>query len=492
MSLFESEKFSLSDISSQLSGNGLTASRAAWLLCFLPPKTWRFKEEHDMLLNGVKQAGTSPLPCAEPSNTSKPRKDSRQEAWIVHPSHDSLFSNHSPTKPKIFTDYEFAREALRAANCLLSENLEESDFLLTVSHISNFYSLPMHLKLCQFPYEGGLVRKDLLPLTVRRYCCSDNGADPIWWLPCFDLTTEFHLFLNCVLNRSKYESSLSSNLWIVKPAQGTRGLGHHILAPQTKKPLASEVSLSSDDDFETLLYGSEAYSMLNEAAQVTELFPTELLPQPFIKISIPDYNQHVVTTDKIVQLLVHKPLLVTGRKFDIRLYVFVRSFVPFEAYMHTLFYARLANKLYNVKEIVDQEVVLTVSAYNEDMDIANKQTRMTSEDLKSQLIQENPSLDYDAMILTMQDMVKDLFSSVATSIGEWPQCSAYYGVDAIFDHHCDLRPQAKLIEVNFMGDWKGVKGICRDEDQFNEWVNDLVTCLATRDDMQSNPRLIKL
>ena len=34
--------------------------------------------------------------------------------------------------------------------------------------------------------------------------------------------------------------------------------------------------------------------------------------------------------DHIIQLLVEKPLLVKGRKFDLRLFVFVRSFVPFE------------------------------------------------------------------------------------------------------------------------------------------------------------------
>ena len=86
--------------------------------------------------------------------------------------------------------------------------------------------------------------------------------------------------------------------------------------------------------------------------------------------------------EKVAQLFVTHPLLVHGRKFDIRVYVFVRSFQvnvlyeyackitqrrfntlsntpsyislsilkkqPFEAYMHTLHYARLANKPYHL------------------------------------------------------------------------------------------------------------------------------------------------
>ena len=54
-----------------------------------------------------------------------------------------------------------------------------------------------------------------------------------------------------------------------------------------------------------------------------------------------------------------RPLTVLGgRKYDLR--VFVRSFVPFEAYMHSLVYARVSNKVYSLS---DFEVFLTVTSY---------------------------------------------------------------------------------------------------------------------------------
>ena len=69
-----------------------------------------------------------------------------------------------------------------------------TDFLLVTAHITDFLSLSLAQRVCQFPYEGGLVRKDLLLLTVPRHCQGSTGGSPEWWLPCFDMSTQFHLF----------------------------------------------------------------------------------------------------------------------------------------------------------------------------------------------------------------------------------------------------------------------------------------------------------
>lgn len=102
--------------------------------------------------------------------------------------------------------------------------------------------------------------------------------------------------------------------------------------------------------------------------------------------------------------------------------------------------------------------MLTVNAYNDDEEIANKQTRIFREDLKRELIEENPDLDHPAMMKGLEDMMRELFGGLAPSIGSWPASSAYYAVDVIFDANESSRspqgsfiPQAKLLEVNFMG-----------------------------------------
>jgi hypothetical protein len=95
----------------------------------------------------------------------------------------------------IFTNYPLVEPIVNIPELIrFVDSPEEADFLLLFENISNFLSIPLHQRVNQFPYEGGLVRKDLLPLTVRKHCFSPGGIAPRWWLPCFDLSTEFHIF----------------------------------------------------------------------------------------------------------------------------------------------------------------------------------------------------------------------------------------------------------------------------------------------------------
>jgi hypothetical protein len=80
---------------------------------------------------------------------------------------------------------------------------DNADYLFLTNQIKDFYSIPVHQRVNQFPYESALIRKDILPLTVREYSFSQSNNDgllnyensiPSWWLPCYDLSTEFHLF----------------------------------------------------------------------------------------------------------------------------------------------------------------------------------------------------------------------------------------------------------------------------------------------------------
>jgi hypothetical protein len=42
-------------------------------------------------------------------------------------------------------------------------------------------------------------------------------------------------------------------------------------------------------------------------------------------------------------------------------------------------------------------------------------------------------------------------------------------------------PQPKLIEVNFMGDWKGAKAAAESEEEYLQWAQDLIQCLSRTD-----------
>lgn len=178
--------------------------------------------------------------------------------------------------------------------------------------------------------------------------------------------------------------------------------------------------------------------------------------------------------------------------------------------MHTLYYARLANKPYDMSQLQDREVALTVSAYDEDQSIADKQQRLVNVDLQAALERDHPGIDYEAMVRDMRTLLSELFRGAATSIGQWPQSSAYYSVDVIFDNDAQydsaqaqgvvddkkasyiFTPVPKLVEVNFMGDWHGVEAAVRQPGDFHQWTTDLITVLATTQDVTGNERLVPL
>jgi hypothetical protein len=173
------------------------------------------------------------------------------------------------------------------------------------------------------------------------------ASAPAWWLPCFDLTTEFHLFaaehkrLSSTTVENAHTEEVNFPGWIMKPAQGTRGKGHRIVTAAGR---------------EGLLQAAVA------APQLPRRTWTRDNGGGGDAAGDDDDDDYQVEKDKVAQQLVIKPLLVQQRKFDMRVFVFVRSFVPFEAYMHELVYARLANKEYVATDdaLQDSEVSITV------------------------------------------------------------------------------------------------------------------------------------
>ena len=228
----------------------------------------------------------------------------------------------------------------------------------------------------------------------------------------------------------------------------------------------------------------------------------------------------------------------------------------YTAYMHQLFYARLANFKYDTAALErDPEVALTVSAYNDDAEIAGRQGRLSRSQLRRALEQEYtaliqrgecvsdspdmstipPSFPWAKLVDDIQTLCTELFAQSAPSIGSWPRSSAYYSLDIMVDaSHAPYKYTPKLIEVNFNGDWDGVNRACELDRQdalllqqqqgdsqqkadeyhtsrstdwtyaeyttspseprfaFQDWIEDVMTVLGTAAALDSNPRLIRL
>ena len=223
-------------------GKSLTLSLAAYLLSLFPDEDDFITEgEFAMLQQGLAGVDVNALPCVQCTTRKDPRND-------------DLFFAADDAATTIFTDYDYAHEMIQQLSMSTSsvskfsctEDPEKASFWLKTAHTSDFLSIPSHIRVSSFPYEGGFVRKDLLPLTIRRHCYHHESSylkltdgtintqlshAPSWWLPCFDLSTEFHLF------REEYERRKhhgETNSWILKPSQGTRaqviplGSSHYI------------------------------------------------------------------------------------------------------------------------------------------------------------------------------------------------------------------------------------------------------------------------
>lgn len=440
-----------------LQERSLTLSLACWLSLY-PEYYWNDDNEYQYIKSQVE----SIIPCYDDikeDNNWLPNNN----AFILPKATTNTTTTRIDTRLpinikdnnniKIYTDYDVIKNEVidyLSSNITIVDNEDDADFLFLTRHVKEF--LKINKILNQFPYEGGIVSKDLLPLTVRGYCYKydSNGQQsipPKWWLPCYDLSTEFHFLSVEYKRREKYGLS---NKWIIKPAQGTRGLGHIIV-----------------DDKAGLIGIANAAPLLKS-------------------FDNPNSETNNTTTDRIAQLLVEKPLLVNGYKFDLRVFVVVRSFIPFDAYVHNLFYARLANKVYDVTKVKDNEVMLTVNCYSEDEDIANKQQRLTRNNLKIALENEyKDSLNWEQdSIESMYTLLTEFFGGVARSIGSWPNSRAYYAVDIIFDHSDEI-PMPYLVECNFMGDWHGMQNAFEPDD-YHQWVNDILLSLASKDELDSS------
>lgn len=159
-----------------------------------------------------------------------------------------------------------------------------------------------------------------------------------------------------------------------------------------------------------------------------------------------------------------------------------------------------------MSQLADPQVSITVSAYSEDQSIAELQDRLFYDDLQVALEEEHTGIDCEGMVQQTHTMLRELFRGAASSIGEWPQSSAYYSIDVIFDnaaqHSSNDRdvqsvgeafvPVPKLVEVNFMGDWHGLEAAVHHRSQYEQWAADLITVLATKQDVGDNDRLIAL
>lgn len=170
-----------------------------------------------------------------------------------------------------------------------------------------------------FPNHYELTRKDLLAKNVKRYqrAARKRGIDITGpahnFLPVtYVLPQDYALFVE------EFRRS-STPTWIMKPASKAQGKG---------------------------------IFLINKLSQVKKWANSGAAVAPALRGTMENY---------VISRYIDNPLLIGGKKFDLRLYVVVTSYSPLKAYMSSLGFARFCSEKYSteVAELENMFVHLT-------------------------------------------------------------------------------------------------------------------------------------
>ncbi|XP_054719711.1 polyglutamylase complex subunit TTLL1-like isoform X2 [Uloborus diversus] len=160
------------------------------------------------------------------------------------------------------------------------------------------------------------------------------------------------------------------------------------------------------------------------------------------------FNPAVVKESYVISRYIDKPLLIGGRKFDLRIYVLVTSFRPLKAYIYRLGFCRFCHVKYsgNIKELDNMFVHLTNVSIQKQADEYNSVHggKWTIQNLQLYLEGTRGKEVTDKLFDNIRWLIMHSLKSVASVMVSDRHCFECYGYDIIISD--DLKPW--LIEVN--------------------------------------------
>lgn len=159
----------------------------------------------------------------------------------------------------------------------------------------------------------------------------------------------------------------------------------------------------------------------------------------------PDPNKEIPET-YVVQRYIENPYLIGGRKFDIRVYVLVTSYIPLKVWLYRGGFARFSNTRFSLDSIDDTYVHLTNVAVQKtapDYD-PEKGCKWSTQQLRKYLVAKHGMEAVEKMFRLMDDIFIKTLQSVQKIIINDKRCFEMYGYDILLDN--DLKPW--LIEIN--------------------------------------------
>eukprot|EP00906_Rhabdomonas_costata_P006437 RCo009415 len=288
-------------------------------------------------------------------------------------------------------------------------------FWASVTSVRQLFSAEGGIRLSEtqivnhFPNHFELTRKDLMSRNIKRYrrdCEKDSsrayltadGESIVDFVPMtYSLPLDFNIFLE------EYKRDPGS-LWIIKPSARSQGKGIFIVTKlgQIKK------------------WAKEKW----QAADT------------------PSKEQFVISK------YVEQPLLIGGKKFDLRLYVLVTCFRPLRAYLHSEGFARFCSVNYNTDagDLDNLFVHLTnVAVQKRGEDYNDKHGGKWHWNNLRLYVESTAGFDVAQRLFGLiKFVVVQSLRAVVPVISNVPHCFELYGYDMLVDS--SFRPW--LLEVN--------------------------------------------
>uniref|UniRef100_A0A4W4F3V5 Tubulin--tyrosine ligase-like protein 9 n=1 Tax=Electrophorus electricus TaxID=8005 RepID=A0A4W4F3V5_ELEEL len=270
-----------------------------------------------------------------------------------------------------------------------------------------------HVRICHFRNHYELTRKNLMVKNLKRYRKTvEREAGRLEAVKCdffpltFVLPSEYHLFVE------DFKRSPGST-WIMKPVARSQGKGiflfrklKDIMEWKKVKICSSNTDCTRSDE-------------QRDEAQVESY---------------------------VVQSYIENPYLIHGRKFDLRVYILVTSYLPLKAWLYRDGFARFSNTRFSLRTIDDQYVHLTNVAVQKTAPVYNpeKGCKWQMQQLRRYLTAKHGTYVVEELFKDIDNIFIRSLQSVQKVIINDKHCFELYGYDILLDQ--DLKPW--LIEVN--------------------------------------------
>ncbi|KAG8447261.1 hypothetical protein GDO86_014650, partial [Hymenochirus boettgeri] len=159
-----------------------------------------------------------------------------------------------------------------------------------------------------------------------------------------------------------------------------------------------------------------------------------------------DQRDEIPVENYVAQRYIENPYLIGGRKFDLRVYVLVTSYVPLQAWLYRDGFARFSNTRFTLSSIDDHYIHLTNVAVQKtapDYD-PDKGCKWMIQELRQFLTARHGPEQVETLFIDMDNIFITSLQSVQKIIINDKHCFELYGYDILLDE--DLKPW--LLEVN--------------------------------------------